>query len=215
MKDDMGDTIVLKIDGREVSARPGMTVLEAAREAGIDIPALCFHQKTKPYGACRICSVEAEKNGKVKIVASCGYPAEPGLVIRTRSPRIDRIRRAIIELVAPQATTDGDLGGDLKKLADEYGADIHRFEARLQAKSHRCTLCGLCVRYCDEVVGAHAIGFVGRGIDRRVVFFPAKASKVCANCLGCFKICPTGKIGAESDGTYFGFTLDDFLAGRL
>ena len=215
MSDKMGEAIILKIDGREVSARPGMTVLEAAREAGIEIPALCFHQKTKPYGACRICSVETEKGGKVKVVASCGYPAEPGLVIRTRSPRIDRIRRAVIELVAPQANTDGDLGGDLKKLADEYGVDIHRFEARLQAKSHRCTLCGLCVRYCDEVVGAHAIGFVGRGIDRRVVFFPEKASKVCGNCLGCFKICPTGKIGAESDGTYFGFTLDDFLAGRL
>jgi len=211
----MGEAIILKIDGREVSARPGMTVLEAAREAGIEIPALCHHRKTRAYGACRICSVEAEKNGKTKIVASCGYPAEPGLVVRTRSPRIDRIRRAIIELVAPQANTDGDLGGDLKKLADEYVADIHRFEARLQAKSHRCTLCGLCVRYCDEVVGAHAIGFVGRGIDRRVVFFPEKASKVCANCLGCFKICPTGKIGAESDGTYFGFTVDDFLAGRL
>lgn len=211
----MGEAIVFKIDGREVNAKPGMTILEAAHEAGIEIPALCHHRKTKPYGACRICSVEAEKDGKVKIVASCGYPAEPGLTIRTRSPRIDRIRRAVIELVAPQANTDGDLGGDLKALADEYGADIHRFEARLQAKSHRCTLCGLCVRYCDEVVGARAIGFVGRGIDRRVVFFPEKASKVCANCLGCFKICPTGKIGAESDGTYFGFTLDDFLAGRL
>ena len=215
MSDNMGEAIILKIDGREVSARPGMTVLEAAREAGIEIPALCFHQKTKPYGACRICSVETEKGGKVKVVASCGYPAEPGLVIRTRSPRIDRIRRAVIELVAPQANTDGDLGGDLKKLDDEYGADIHRFEARLQAKSHRCTLCGLCVRYCDEVVGAHAIGFVGRGIDRRVAFFPEKASKGCANCLGCFKICPTGKFGAESVGTYFGFTVDDFLAGRL
>lgn len=211
----MGDTITIKIDGREVSARPGMTVLEAAREAGIEIPALCHHQQTRPYGACRICSVEAEKDGKVKIVASCGYPAEPGLVIRTRSPRVDRIRKTVIELVSPQANTYGDLGGDLKRLADEYGADIHRFDARLQAKSRRCTLCGLCVRYCDEVVGAHAIGFVGRGIDRRVVFFPEKASRVCANCLGCFKICPTGKIGAESDGTYFGFTIDDFLAGRL
>ncbi len=161
--------IVLKIDGREVSARPGRTILETAGEAGIEIPALCHHRKTKPYGACRICSVEAEKDGKVKIIASCGYPAEPGLVIRTRSPRIDRIRRAVLELVAPQAMLDGDFGGDLKKLADEYGADIHRFEARLQVKSQRCILCGLCVRYCDEVVGAHAIGFVGRGIDRRVL----------------------------------------------
>ncbi len=211
----MEEAITLQIDGREVGARPGQTVLEAARAAGIDIPALCSHRQTKPYGACRICSVEAEKDGRVKVVASCGYPAEPGLVIRTRSPRIDRIRRAVIELVAPQANTDGDLGGDLRKLADEYGADIHRFEARLQARSRRCTLCGLCVRYCEEVVGANAIGFVGRGIDRRVAFFPEKASRVCANCLGCFKICPTGKIGAECDGTYFGFTIDDFLAGRL
>ena len=211
----MGEAIALTIDGREISADPGQTILEAAREAGIDIPALCFHRKTRPYGACRICSVEAEKDGKVKVVASCGYPAEAGLVVRTRSPRIDRIRKAIIELVAPRATLDGDFGGDLKKLADEYGADIHRFEVRLRVKSPRCILCGICVRYCDEVVGAHAIGFVGRGIDRRVVFFPERASKVCANCLGCFKICPTGKIGAESDGTYFGFTVDDFLAGRL
>lgn len=211
----MADTILITIDGREVNAKPGMTVLEAARQAGIEIPALCYHQQTKPYGACRICSVEAEKNGKVRIVASCGYPAEPGLIIRTRSPRIDRIRRTVIELVAPQANTDGDLGGDLKRLADEYGADIHRFDARLQAKSRRCTLCGLCVRYCDEVVGAHAIGFVGRGIDRRVVFFPDKASRVCTDCQGCFKICPTGKIGSECDGTYFGFTINDFLDGRL
>jgi bidirectional [NiFe] hydrogenase diaphorase subunit len=211
----MGDTITIKIDGREVKAKPGMTVMEAAREAGVEIPALCYHEKTTPYGACRICSVEAEKDGKVKIVASCGYPVEPGLVVRTRSPRVDRIRKMVIELVSPQANTDGDLGGDLKKLADEYGADIHRFEERLQSKSRRCTLCGLCVRYCDEVVGAHAIGFVGRGIDRRVVFFPDEALRVCANCLGCFKICPTGKIGAEADGTYFGFTIDDFLAGRL
>lgn len=211
----MGEAFTLQIDGCQVSAWPGQTVLEAAREAGVDIPALCFHRQTKPYGACRICSVEAEKDGRVKVVASCGYPAEAGLIIRTRSPRIDRLRRAVIELVAPQATTDGDLGGELRKLADEYGADIHRFDALLPAGSHRCTLCGLCVRYCEEVVGANAIGFVGRGIDRRVAFFPEKAARACSNCLGCFKICPTGKIGAECDGTCFGFTIDDFLAGRL
>jgi bidirectional [NiFe] hydrogenase diaphorase subunit len=211
----MGDAIVLTIDGREVSASPEMTLLEAARGAGIEIPALCYHQKTKPHGACRICSVEVEKRGRVKVVASCGYLVEPGLTVRTRSPRIDRIRRAVIELVSPQAMFEGDVPGDIRILADEYGADIHRFESRLHVKSPRCILCGLCVRYCDEVVGAHAIGFVGRGIDRRVAFFPEKASKVCAGCLGCFKICPTGKIGAESDGSYFGFTVDDYLAGRL
>jgi len=212
----MAETVTLEIDGKQVKAEPGATVLEAARGAGIDIPTLCVHEKLAPYGACRICSVEVDKGGKTQIVASCGYPAEDGLVVRTRSPRIDRIRKLLVELVAPQAIYEGDLGGPLKKLADDYGADIHRFESRLNVKSHRCILCGLCVRYCDEVIGAPAIGFVGRGIERRVVFFPERARKVFARGMEwATEVCPTGKIGAESDGTYFGFTIDDFLAGKL
>ena len=167
--------ITLNIDGREVRAREGMTILEAAKEAGIEIPTLCYHEKLEPYGACRICSVEVERRGRVRVVASCGYPVEEGLVVRTRSPRIDRIRKVIIELVALTIMVDGDVAAEIRKLANEYGADIHRFESRFRATPTKCILCGQCVRYCDEVVGAHAIGFVGRGIDRRVVFFPEKA----------------------------------------
>ena len=212
----MGETVTIEIDGKQVQARHGATVLEAAREANIDIPTLCVHQKLVPYGACRVCSVEAEKNGRVRVVASCGYPAEEGLVVRTRTPRIEKIRKLLIELVAPQAMFNGDVGGELRKLADEYGADVHRFESRLNVESTRCILCGLCVRYCEEVLGARAIGFVGRGIERRVVFFPERAKKVfAAGMEWATEVCPTGKIGAESDGTYFGFTLDDFLAGKL
>ncbi|MCX5999540.1 MAG: 2Fe-2S iron-sulfur cluster-binding protein [Chloroflexi bacterium] len=211
----MAATVSIRIDGKSVEAGQDMTVLQAARQAGIAIPALCYHDKTIPHGACRLCSVEVESAGKVRVVAACGYPVADGLVVRTRSPRIDRIRKVVLELIAPQAMSQGEISGDLKKMSDDYGADPNRFAARLNVKPTRCTLCGLCVRYCDEVVGAHAIGFVGRGIDKRVAFFPERASRVCAGCMACFRICPTGKIGAEADGNYFGFTVDGFLGSTL
>lgn len=208
-------TITLQIDGKEVKATKGMTVLESAREAGIEIPTLCYHEKLEPYGVCRICSVEVEKKGKTRIVASCGFPVEQGLVVRTRSPRIDKIRKVIIELVAPTTMIDGEVAGEIKKIAKEYGADIHRFESRFRAKPTRCILCGQCVRYCDEVVGEHAIGFMGRGIDRRVAFFPEKA-RACLTCQACFNLCPTGKIPSETDFVVFdGFSVHDYLAGEL
>jgi NADH dehydrogenase/NADH:ubiquinone oxidoreductase subunit G len=208
-------TTTLQIDGKEIKAKEGITVLEAAEEAGLEIPTLCYHEKLKPYGACRICSVEVEKKGRVRIVASCGYPVEEGLIVRTRSPRIDRIRKTLIELVAPSIMVDGDVVGRIKKLAKEYGANIHRFESRFKGKATRCILCGQCVRYCDEVVGEHAIGFVGRGIERRAVFFPEKA-KACLTCQACFDLCPTGKIPSETDFVVFdGFSLDDYLPAKL
>lgn len=208
-------TITLQIDGKEVKATKGMTVLESAREAGIEIPTLCYHEKLEPYGVCRICSVEVEKKGKTRIVASCGFPVEQGLVVRTRSPRIDKIRKVIIELVAPTTMIDGEVAGEIKKIGKEHGADIHRFESRFRAKPTRCILCGQCVRYCDEVVGEHAIGFMGRGIDRRVAFFPDKA-RACLTCQACFNLCPTGKIPSETDFVVFdGFSVDDYLAGEL
>jgi bidirectional [NiFe] hydrogenase diaphorase subunit len=194
--------ITLQIDGKEVKAKEGMTVLEAAKEAGIEIPTLCYLDKLKPYGACRICSVEVERKGGVRIVAACGYPVEQGLVVMTRSPRINRIRKVIIELVAPTTMVDGEVAGEIKKLAKEYGANIRRFESRFRAKPTRCILCGQCVRYCDEVVG-------------RAVFFPEKA-KACLTCRACFDLCPTGKIPSETDFVVFdGFSIDDYLAREL
>ena len=205
--------MTLQIDGKKVNAREGMTILEAANEAGIKIPTLCYLAELQPYGACRICSVEVEKKGKVRVVASCGYPVEAGLIVRTRSPKIDRIRKIIIELIAPTTMVNGDVAGEIKKLAREYGSDIHRFESRFKTAPTRCILCGQCVRYCDEVVGAHAIGFVGRGIDRQVVFFPENA-RACLTCQACFNLCPTGKIPAETDFVVFdGFSIGDYLAG--
>jgi bidirectional [NiFe] hydrogenase diaphorase subunit len=84
--------ILLQIDGKEVKAEEGMTILEAARSIGISIPTLCHHEKLNPYGACRICTVEVETAGRTRLVASCIYPVEKDLVVRTRTEKIDSTR---------------------------------------------------------------------------------------------------------------------------
>ncbi len=180
--------ILLQIDGREVKAKEGMTILEAALSSGIFIPTLCHHEKLEPYGACRICTVEIESRGRTRFVAACLYPVEENLVVRTRSEKVDRIRKMILELLlahAPDAPA-------LQDLAQEYGADKDRFEK----ESSFCILCGLCVRYCAEVKKKNAIGFVDRGARREINFIPEIASKECWNCKECFSLCPTEALQA-------------------
>jgi len=181
--------ILLQIDGREVEAREGMTILEAAQSVGIDIPTLCHHEKLEPYGACRICTVEVETRGRTNLVAACLYPVEKNLVVRTRSEKVDKTRKVLLELMlahAPDAV-------ELQDLAQEYGADKARFEK----ESSFCILCGLCVRYCAEVKKKNAIGFVDRGARREISFIPEIASKECWNCKECFPLCPTEALQAS------------------
>jgi bidirectional [NiFe] hydrogenase diaphorase subunit len=180
--------ILLQIDGIEVKATEGMTVLEAAQSAGIHIPTLCHHEKLEPYGGCRLCIVEIEDRGWKKLVVSCVYPAENGLVINTRSEKIDKIRKTILELFLAHAPD----AFELMDLAKEYGADRNRFEK----ESSFCIHCGLCVRYCAEVKQAFAVGFVDRGTRKEISFIPEIASKVCWDCKECFPLCPTEALQA-------------------
>lgn len=175
--------VSLKIDGKEVKIEEGKVVLDAARKAGVYIPTLCQDDRLEAYGACRVCTVEVEMRGRTSLVASCCYPVEPGLIVRTRSERVDRIRKTLVELMLARAP---DVPA-LLDLAKEYGADKNRFE---KVPSF-CILCGLCVRYCAEVKKANAIGFVERGVKREVAFVPEIASKECWNCRECFSLCPT------------------------
>ena len=180
--------ITLQIDGRKVQAREGMTILEAAQSAGIFIPTLCHHEKLEPYGACRICTVEIEARGRTNLVAACLYPVEQNLVVRTRSGKVDKTRKVLLELMLAHAPD----AAELQDLAQEYGADKARFEK----ESSFCILCGLCVRYCAEVKKKNAIGFVDRGTRREVIFIPEIASKECWNCKECFPLCPTEALQA-------------------
>lgn len=180
--------ILLQIDGKEVGAREGMTILEAARSAGIFIPTLCHHEKLEPYGGCRLCIVEVEDRGWTKLVVSCVYPVEKNLVVRTRSEKIDRIRKMILELLMAHAPD----AFELKDLAKEYGADRDRFEK----EASFCVHCGLCVRYCAEVKKKNAVGFIDRGIRKEISFIPEIAAKECWNCKECFPLCPTEALQA-------------------
>ncbi len=190
--------VSLKIDGKDIKIEEGKVILDAAKLAGVRIPTLCHDDRLEAYGACRVCTVEAETRGRTSLVASCCYPVEQGLIVRTRSERVDRVRKTLVELLLARAPDSSAL----LELAKEYGADKDRFE---KVPSF-CILCGLCVRYCAEVKKANAIGFVERGVKREVAFVPEIASKECWNCRECFSLCPTEYLQAT-------FVLTEALSG--
>lgn len=175
--------ITLQIDGKEATVPAGTTVLKAAQQIGVPIPTLCHHPRLEDYGGCRLCMVEVESRGRTNYVVSCLYPVEKGLVVRTRSEKVDKIRRVIIEELMAHAPD----APDLVRLAHEYGADRNRFEK----ESSFCILCGLCVRYCAEIKQKHAVGFIENGPVREISFIPEIAAKACWDCQECFAICPT------------------------
>lgn len=173
----------IQIDGKECAADKGMTVLDVAKQAGVHIPTLCYDERMDSYGACRFCTVEAESRGRTSLVAACLYPVEKDLIVRTRSEKVDKIRKVILELLmahAPDAFVFEDL-------AKEYGAERDRFES----DASFCVLCGLCVRYCAEVKKANALIFVDKGKTREISFVPEIASKECWDCKECMPLCPT------------------------
>ncbi len=180
--------INLQIDGRDVEAEEGMTILAAARSVGINIPTLCHHEKLEPYGACRICIVEIEAGGRKGLGASCVRPVEQNMVVKTRTNQIDNIRKIILEQFLAHAPDSGVL----LDLAKEYGASKDRFEKQ----SSFCILCGICVRYCTEVKKKNAIGFFDRGSTRKIQFIPEIAAKECKDCKECFPLCPTSYLQA-------------------
>ena len=180
--------ILLQIDDREVKATEAMTILEATRSAGIAIPTLCNRENLESYGACRICIVEAEISGRSRLVAACVFPVQKNMVVRTRSERVDRTRKMLLEEMLAHAPDSEEL----HKLAEEYGADKDRFEK----EASFCILCGLCVRYCTEVKKKDAIGFVDRGAKREIAFIPKIAAAECWNCKECFPLCPTSALQA-------------------
>lgn len=173
----------LTIDGKEVKVTPGMTVLDAARKENVYIPTLCHHDKLEAFGGCRLCMVEVESRGWTSYVVSCLYPVAKDIVVRTRSEKVDKIRKVIVEELMAHAPD----APELVKLAEEYGADRNRFER----EASFCVLCGLCVRYCNEVKQKNAVSFIDNGAVRQISFVPEVAKQECWDCQECFAICPT------------------------
>jgi len=183
MSEDNG-MVNLTVNGRQVEARLGTSVLQAAEKAGIKIPTLCYHKALPAYGACRLCLVEVSQGGrKASLQASCTYPVSNGLVVETDTPRVRKTRKVMAELLLARCPESEEV----KRIARELGVG----KPRIEPKNEDCLLCGLCVRMCRERMGKGAIGFAGRG-DRRFVQ-PAfdVQSDVCQTCGACFSICPT------------------------
>jgi bidirectional [NiFe] hydrogenase diaphorase subunit len=174
--------INLTINGLEVKAEEGWTILDTAKFYGLEIPTLCYNEGLSTYGGCRLCLVEIGEKPNTKMVSSCTYPVSEGLIVHTDTKRVIQTRRMMIELmlsVAPNSKT-------IQDLASKFNVTQMRFEPR----NEECVLCGLCVRMCAEQMDAKAIGFQNRGHKKRISTPFDVRSDVCRHCGACMYICP-------------------------
>jgi NADH dehydrogenase/NADH:ubiquinone oxidoreductase subunit G len=199
-------TVTFLMDGKEITVEDGKTLLDAARENGIDIPTICFHEATTANGLCRMCVVEVE--GWRTLQPACVVQAAGSLKVQTRSERVKRARKTILEMLA--STMDLSDAPEILTMMDEYGADTSRFPDAVRRVSDikddnpmyirdysKCLLCWRCVQVCaDDAQYTYAINFEGRGYETQIgTFFdkpiPETTCVLCGQCVG---VCPTGAL---------------------
>ena len=187
----------LVIDDKTVVAKEGTFLLQAAREAGIDIPTLCEHPAVEPYGGCRMCLVDVtrpEWDGWSKMVVSCLFPVEDGIIVSTKSERVMNTRRVVIDLLLARCPNTPLV----QKMAAEYGIEKTSYVQNPEPTD--CILCGLCTRVCDEM-GTSAISSSSRGAGREIAPPFNEPPPDCIGCLACAEICPTGFIKYETSNS--------------
>lgn len=203
--------VTLTINQQEVSGYPGQTILELARESGIDIPTLCHHASLSPLGGCRICIVENEANGA--LLASCVTAIAPGMNINTDSPRVLEHRRMILEMMLashPDSCVLCDKGNrcELRRLAADMGIGLIELDRIPQAAAtvelnpflvrdgSKCILCARCIRACQDLVSVGALDYFGRGFKTAAttLFETPLESSECTFCGTCVALCPTGAL---------------------
>jgi NADH dehydrogenase/NADH:ubiquinone oxidoreductase subunit G len=174
--------VTLTIDGATTRVAKGTTILNAAIEYGICIPHLCHVPNMTDIGACRLCIVENIVDGRSRITTSCTLDAQEGMVILSNTDRIRHLRRNIAELLVAQAPNSRAI----QDIAVRCGVKDVRYPFR----NDNCVLCGRCVSICTDMWQARAIGFIGRGADRRVGFPFGKRPAYCKECNSCVDVCP-------------------------
>ena len=203
--------INLTIQGIDVTVKDGSTVLDAAREAGIRIPTLCYHPDLKPFGSCGLCICKQE--GSAKIIRACATPAQEGMKIITHDNELYEVRKTILELVmsthpASCLTCIRNNNCELQELCIEYGIREQPFESRIKEMpkddsthaiildGEKCIKCGRCVQVCQSLQGVYALEFIGRGDG--TVMSPAASLPLgdspCIKCGQCATHCPVGAI---------------------
>jgi formate dehydrogenase alpha subunit len=222
-KEDMDlQAVTITLDSREVSGHSGMTILELARESGINIPTLCYDPHLTSIGACRICLVENEQTGV--LVASCVTPIASGMIINTHSPRVIEHRKNIVKLLLashPDSCLVCDKGNrcQLRQLASDMGIGLVEFQRIPQMATieevnpfierdlSKCILCAKCIRACQELVVEGAIDYFRRGfanVPATLNNLPLEDSE-CTFCGTCVALCPTGAL-TEKERSYRGTT---------
>lgn len=200
----------ITLNGQTQEVPEGMTVLEAARRARVDIPTLCHHEALGAYGACRVCVVEAEGPALRRgLVAACTLPVSDGLVVLTDSPAVRRTRQILFELLLGRSPESDSL----RAMARLYGVDFTRFGQG--AQHDLCVRCGLCVRTCKDKIGTAAISFAGRGQSRSVTTEFGALSELCIGCGSCAAVCPTGMIRVEDGAGERAIVRQDLTIARF
>jgi predicted molibdopterin-dependent oxidoreductase YjgC len=204
-------TLTITVDGREIAARPGQTVLEACRAAGVHIPTLCHDPRLEPYGGCRLCVVEVE--GMRGYPTSCTTKVADGMSVTTQSDALFELRKTVVELLLSDhriecltCESNGECG--LQDVAYEHGISMasisgekHAVELNddnplIERDYTKCIMCGRCVRICHEVQGCDVYGFVKRGFDAlpNTPFGAELTNANCEFCGQCVSTCPTGAL---------------------
>jgi NADH dehydrogenase/NADH:ubiquinone oxidoreductase subunit G len=221
----MPDEITLTIDDLPVTVPAGTTLLEAARQAGIDnIPTICYHEACTSNGLCRICVVEQEDRRTLS--PACVAPAEPGAQVHTRTPRVDRARRTILEML--DAAVDLSDAPEIQELITQYAADRQRLPGAQRREQpvlddnpmyirdySKCVLCWRCVQVCaEDAQYTYAINFSGRGFLTQIDTFFQKPmlETTCVFCGQCVAVCPTGALKPKREWLFEqGASLDEVM----
>lgn len=185
----MVQTVTLNIDGALITVPKGASVLDAALEHGICIPHLCRVPDLPEIGACRLCIVEHINNGKSKITTSCTLLAQNGMKILSNTEKIRTLRQNIVELLVTEAPNSRAI----QDIALRCGLK----EVRYPFRNSNCVLCGRCVTACPGRYGEKAIGFVGRGKNRRVDSPFDLRTTLCNECGRCIDLCPMTVVPCE------------------
>ncbi len=202
----MNDFIHLTIDGQDVSVPGGTTLLDAAAQAGADVPTICFHEHCTANALCRVCVVEVE--GARLLASSCVAQAQEGMVVHTGSARVERSRRTILEML--DSAVDLSEAPEIQEMLTKYGADRERFPMSESRRVpllddnpmfirdySKCVLCWRCVQVCaQDAQYTYAINFSGRGFETQIGTFFDKPmpETTCVFCGQCVGVCPTGAL---------------------
>src|SRR3984957_201603 len=210
--------ITLTIDGQSVTVPEGTSIMRAAMEAGTQIPKLCATDMVDAFGSCRMCLIEIE--GRPGTPASCTTPVAEGMIVRTQTDRLARIRRGVMELYISDHPLDcltcaanGDCelqdmagAGGLRGARYGYAGENHLADVKDQSNPYftydpaKCIVCSRCVRACDEVQGTFALTISGRGFESRVAASAGEAflDSECVSCGACVQACPTATLIEKS-----------------